>query len=70
MNNSFDIWIKIGPKQDDKAARQFVLEVYLAQNPDTDRMCYSHFTCATGQRQVSQSIYSKIESYRLMYTNL
>lgn len=37
-----------GPKQDDKAARQFVLEVYLKSNPDPDRMCYSHFTCATG----------------------
>ena len=37
-----------GPKEDDKAARQFVLDMYLAQNPDPDRMCYSHFTCATG----------------------
>ena len=37
-----------GPSQDDKAARQFILDCYLAQNPDPDRMCYSHFTCATG----------------------
>ena len=37
-----------GPKQDDKAARQYVLKLYLAQNPDPERMCYSHFTCATG----------------------
>ena len=37
-----------GPREDDKAARQFILECYLAQNPDPDRMCYSHFTCATG----------------------
>jgi len=22
--------------------------MYLAQNPDPDRMCYSHFTVATG----------------------
>ena len=42
-------WSSSGPKQDDKAARQFILQVYLAQNPDPDRMCYSHFTCATGQ---------------------
>ena len=41
-----------GPKQDDKAARQFILDVYLGQNPDPDRMCYSHFTCATGQTDV------------------
>ena len=40
-----------GPKQDDKAARQFVCDTYLAQNPDPDRMCYSHFTCGTGQNQ-------------------
>ena len=46
---------KKGPKQDDKAARQFILEVYLSQNPDPDRMCYSHFTCATGQTDVVKS---------------
>ena len=44
-NKSLDV---LGPKQDHKAARQFILECYLAQNPDPDRMCYSHFTCATG----------------------
>jgi len=38
-----------GPKEDDKAARQFICDMYLAQNPDPDRMCYSHFTVATGQ---------------------
>jgi len=38
-----------GPKQDDKPARQFICDMYLAQNPDPDRMCYSHFTVATGQ---------------------
>ena len=41
----------IGPKQDDVAAREFVLQMYLKQNPDPDRMCYSHFTCATGQNE-------------------
>ena len=44
-------WLIPGPKQDDKAARQFVCDTYLAQNPDPDRMCYSHFTCGTGQIQ-------------------
>jgi len=37
-----------GPKQDHIAAREFILKVYLSQNPDPDRMCYSHFTAATG----------------------
>lgn len=38
-----------GPKHDDVKAREFILKVYLRENPDPDRMCYSHFTCATGQ---------------------
>ncbi|KAK3911936.1 G protein alpha q subunit [Frankliniella fusca] len=37
-----------GPKCDHVAAREFILKGYLALNPDPDRMCYSHFTCATG----------------------
>jgi len=41
-----------GPKQDDIAAREFILQVYLAQNPDPDRMCYSHFTCATDTENI------------------
>nr|XP_040564710.1 G protein alpha q subunit isoform X6 [Lepeophtheirus salmonis] len=41
-----------GPKEDDKAARQFVLDCYLKQNPDPDRMCYSHFTCATDTENI------------------
>ncbi|XP_064088637.1 guanine nucleotide-binding protein G(q) subunit alpha isoform X1 [Palaemon carinicauda] len=40
-----------GPKQDHVGAREFILKVYLAQNPDPDRMCYSHFTCATGPQK-------------------
>lgn len=38
-----------GPKNDHVAAREFILKMYLAQNPDPDRQCYSHFTVATGQ---------------------
>lgn len=37
-----------GPKQNDVAAREFILKDYLKQNPDSNRMCYSHFTCDTG----------------------
>ncbi|XP_050092842.1 guanine nucleotide-binding protein G(q) subunit alpha isoform X1 [Anopheles aquasalis] len=40
-----------GPKQDDVKAREFILKVYLRENPDPDRMCYSHFTCATGPQR-------------------
>ncbi|XP_055687165.1 G protein alpha q subunit isoform X9 [Lutzomyia longipalpis] len=41
-----------GPKQDDKAAREFVLKQYLVCNPDPERMCYSHFTCATDTENI------------------
>jgi len=41
-----------GPKQDDKAAREFICQVYLACNPDPDRQCYSHFTCGTDTENI------------------
>ncbi|XP_022243132.1 guanine nucleotide-binding protein G(q) subunit alpha-like isoform X2 [Limulus polyphemus] len=41
-----------GPKQDHIAAREFILKMYLAQNPDPDRMIYSHFTCATDTENI------------------
>ncbi len=55
-----------GPKEDDKAARQFILEVYLAQNPDPERMCYSHFTCATGLEKKSSKRSSWAEKTTLL----
>lgn len=45
---SVNTFYGIGPKQQDVPAREFILKVYLSTNPDPDRMCYSHFTCATG----------------------
>ncbi|XP_071035171.1 guanine nucleotide-binding protein G(q) subunit alpha [Parasteatoda tepidariorum] len=41
-----------GPKQDHIAAREFILKMYLSQNPDPDRMVYSHFTCATDTENI------------------
>lgn len=38
-----------GPKQDHIAAREYILKLYLRENPDPDRQCYSHFTTATGK---------------------
>ena len=37
-----------GAKQDHIGAREFILKMYMQQNPDPDRTCYSHFTVATG----------------------
>ncbi|XP_076648634.1 G protein alpha q subunit isoform X6 [Halictus rubicundus] len=41
-----------GPKLDSVPAREFILKVYLSSNPDPDRMCYSHFTCATDTENI------------------
>uniref|UniRef100_T1IGD3 Guanine nucleotide-binding protein subunit alpha n=1 Tax=Rhodnius prolixus TaxID=13249 RepID=T1IGD3_RHOPR len=40
-----------GPKQDHVCAREFVLKMYTRQNPDPERMLYSHFTTATGPQR-------------------
>ncbi|CAH1126934.1 unnamed protein product [Ceutorhynchus assimilis] len=37
-----------GQKQDHIAAREYMLKMYLKENPDPERACYSHFTTATG----------------------
>lgn len=41
----------LGPKQDHVCAREFVLKMYTRQNPDPERMLYSHFTTATGDEE-------------------
>ncbi|NXG73070.1 GNA14 protein, partial [Baryphthengus martii] len=35
------------PKQDVKAARDFILKLYQDQNPGKEKVIYSHFNCAT-----------------------
>lgn len=47
-SNYIKFILRKGPKLDDKPAREFILQVYLRENPDKERMCYSHFTAATG----------------------
>ena len=39
---------RAGPKRDAQAAREFILKMYVDLNPDSDKIIYSHFTCATG----------------------
>ncbi|NXT51635.1 GNA14 protein, partial [Pluvianellus socialis] len=41
-----------GPKQDVKAARDFILKLYLDQNPDKEKVIYFHFTCATDTENI------------------
>lgn len=45
LNIHIDI---VGPKLDHKPAREYICKRYLDCNADPDRMCYSHFTVATG----------------------
>jgi hypothetical protein len=40
-----------GEKQDHIGAREYILKVYLRENPDPEGSCYSHFTTATGSMQ-------------------
>ncbi|XP_031633523.1 G protein alpha q subunit isoform X2 [Contarinia nasturtii] len=47
-----------GPKQEDKPAKEFVLKLYMACNPDPDRSCYSHFTTATGVSEMKEFFFS------------
>ncbi|XP_075684429.1 guanine nucleotide-binding protein subunit alpha-14 isoform X2 [Rhinoderma darwinii] len=41
-----------GLKQDAKAAREFILKLYQDQNPDKEKVIYSHFTCATDTENI------------------
>nr|AJQ81032.1 G protein alpha subunit q4 [Lygus hesperus] len=41
-----------GPKCDHASAKQFILNKYLVENPDPDRMVYSHFTTATDTENI------------------
>ncbi|XP_054545213.1 guanine nucleotide-binding protein subunit alpha-14 [Talpa occidentalis] len=41
-----------GPKRDVKAARDFILKLYQDQNPNKEKIIYSHFTCATDTENI------------------
>ncbi|CAJ0922321.1 unnamed protein product [Ranitomeya imitator] len=41
-----------GLKQDAKSAREFILKLYQDQNPDKEKVIYSHFTCATDTENI------------------
>ena len=38
-----------GPQRDAIAAREFILRMFVDLNPDSEKIIYSHFTCATGE---------------------
>ncbi|XP_061671895.1 guanine nucleotide-binding protein subunit alpha-14-like isoform X2 [Syngnathoides biaculeatus] len=41
-----------GPRQDARAAQEFILKMYQEQNPNKDKQLYPHFTCATDTENI------------------
>ncbi|XP_065562189.1 guanine nucleotide-binding protein G(q) subunit alpha [Artemia franciscana] len=41
-----------GPQRDAIAAREFILRMFVDLNPDSDKIIYSHFTCATDTENI------------------
>ncbi|MBN3297824.1 GNA11 protein, partial [Amia calva] len=42
----------LGPQRDAQAAREFILKMFVDLNPDSDKIIYSHFTCATDTENI------------------
>ncbi|XP_034249118.1 guanine nucleotide-binding protein G(q) subunit alpha isoform X1 [Thrips palmi] len=41
-----------GPQKDAIAAREYILRMFVELNPDTEKIIYSHFTCATDTENI------------------
>ncbi|XP_036169715.1 guanine nucleotide-binding protein subunit alpha-11 [Myotis myotis] len=41
-----------GPQRNAQAAREFILKMFVDLNPDSDKIIYSHFTCATDTENI------------------
>ncbi|XP_075879095.1 guanine nucleotide-binding protein subunit alpha-11 isoform X1 [Nelusetta ayraudi] len=41
-----------GPQRDALAGREFILKMFVDLNPDSDKIIYSHFTCATDTENI------------------
>lgn len=41
-----------GPQRDAIAAREFILKMFVDLNPDSEKIIYSHFTCATDTENI------------------
>ncbi|NP_001038501.1 guanine nucleotide-binding protein subunit alpha-11a [Danio rerio] len=41
-----------GPQNDAQSAREFILKMFVDLNPDSDKIIYSHFTCATDTENI------------------
>lgn len=46
------LFLHAGPQRDAQAAREFILKMFVDLNPDSDKIIYSHFTCATDTENI------------------
>lgn len=51
-----------GPPRDEMAAREFILKMFVDLNPDTEKIIYSHFTCATGEQKFKSIQFIKMQT--------
>lgn len=51
LNDFFSVPRK-GPQRDAKAAREFILKMFVDLNPDPEKVIYSHITCATDTENI------------------
>ena len=48
--------VSLGPQRDAIAAREFILRMFVDLNPDSEKIIYSHFTCATGKLRPNPTV--------------
>ena len=51
------VFLISGPQKDAITAREFILRMFVDLNPDTEKIIYSHFTCATGNLLLNTFIF-------------
>lgn len=47
-----------GPQRDAITAREFILRMFVDLNPDSEKIIYSHFTCATGKLNTNMTYFT------------
>lgn len=53
MNKLTKIYFPLqGAQRDAQAAREFILKMFVDLNPDSEKIIYSHFTCATDTENI------------------
>ncbi|XP_053556253.1 guanine nucleotide-binding protein subunit alpha-11-like [Bombina bombina] len=58
-----------GPQRDATTAREFILKMFVDLNPDSDKIIYSHFTCATDTENI-RFVFADLLEDKIMYSHL